>query len=83
MLAQLSDASGIDIGDDFYHFSNGGRVFQCGSVDAVDEDHIYVDFDDFRMRYDRQNVRLMEENCGYIRTYYASLRPGEVVERFI
>jgi len=82
MLAQRANSNGIAIGDEFLNFVSGGKVYQEGQVDEVTDDDVFVDFGDFRVRYERAGVRLMEEHCGYIRSFYASVRRGEIVEQY-
>ena len=83
MIARREDSAAIQIGDDFISFSCGGNVFHEGSVDEVDEHLIFVDFGDFRVKYERIHVSLMEENCGYIRMFYGSPVAGIIVERYV
>jgi hypothetical protein len=83
MLKASGDGAEAAIGDEFLSFTAGGRSFASGRIDEIDSEHIHVDFGDYRTRYNREHVRKVEENCGFIREYFAATRPGTVVKSYV
>jgi hypothetical protein len=83
MITKIADTSAIAIGDNFFNIVDGGRFFHEGTVDGFDAENVTVDYEDFRVRYDRIDCALYEEHCGYIRSYYACTSKGDVIERFV
>jgi len=78
MFRKLGDGSNIAVGDDFTKHLPDLDMFREGVVTHVDDHTVSVDFGDFKIVWDRDDVALYAQTSGFYREFYSSPQPGDL-----